>query len=190
MSTEGSNARDEINAREGSRARDGSKPGRGGSPREGSKASRLQAALACAVIVLLGAAVAVISFRNSDGNIIRFRAIKAAIDKGGYTFSAPGVILLAKSDRPLTFDGFVYVTGEPAELILFPRWRGTGASLVATGWSIKPLNVGDDVNARIPYAFDSAEAGGLSAVPPTGVETVRVAKSLGENWYMFERRAN
>lgn len=148
-------------------------------------------ALAVLAILFLLAGVGIVSSLTSAGaNISRLEGVKKLIDAGDYRATSTGVIVLGASDRAVSVDGCVYSTGEPATLLLFPRWRGQGASLVATGWSKTQLVKGALIEARVPTAFKPDVPSVDTAIPPTVTETIAVTRVLGGDWYEFERRGS
>lgn len=157
-------------------------------PKTSRRVSLFKRIFAVFVIVLIGGMVYLSSLTNPGGDLRRYEKIKADFDQGRYAATAEGAIILSPSDRIVTLDGLVYATGNPPSLMLFPRWRGEGASIVATGWSAKPLRVGEDVDATLPTSTAGPETESVSIVPPLTVAKVRVTKKLNENWYVFERR--
>lgn len=149
----------------------------------------IQGVIATMVIVGIGSAVFISSCTNPGGRLPPLKSIKEQFEQGKYSYSAPGVVVLSPSDRHLSCDGMFYVTGNPPSLILFPKWRDEAMSIVATGWSSTALREGAIVAAQVPFGGGGVDKARESAVPPTGVRKLRVAKDLGDNWYVFEGSA-
>jgi hypothetical protein len=149
----------------------------------------VQGVIAVAVIAIIGTTVYLSSVTNRGGDLIEYKSVKKDFDAGKYTESAKGVISLAPSDRTTTIDGYVYVSGSPPTLMLFPRWRGEGSSVVATGWSAAPLKKGEEVDANIPGPPENPTDASPIISPTVTMKKVRVIEDLGEQWYVFERRA-
>jgi glutamine synthetase len=149
--------------------------------------SRYQTVLVVGVLLCLAGMLVVSQLKTTQHDAARLDAVVASLKSGATTHPYDGRLILEGTANSLTEDGIAYVTGAPAEFVLFPSWRGPGTKLAGHLWTHAPLEVGQQVELLVPRTPKAAEPAAKASFAPTTRRSVLIKDRLRPEWYRVER---